>query len=65
VLAHPEGPSETGLCYYSASGLALRAAIDGVSGVRRGQMSALVGASPHPSLMLRADLKVVFRRFTS
>jgi len=40
VLAHPEG-----LCY-SAFGLALRAAVDKVSGVQRGETAALVDRPP-------------------
>jgi hypothetical protein len=54
VLAHQEKR-----CYYSAVGLALRAAVANVSGVQRG--AALVGEAPHPSLSLRAAPSGVLR----
>jgi len=40
--------------YYSAFGLALRAAVGVASSVQRGQTPALVGDAPHPSLELGA-----------
>jgi len=40
--------TEVATDYYSAVGLALRAAVAKVSGVQRGQTAALVGDAPHP-----------------
>jgi hypothetical protein len=50
-------------CYYSAIGLALRAAVDKVSGVQRGPKSALVGAMRLIALRFLASRKAGERPF--